>query len=555
MGRRARLVGAMAVTLLLGTALVALAYRDRVLPGVRVAGIEIGGLTEDEARGRLGRIPTPTITLTGGALSETYADTDLGLAFDVDVGVRAAFAVGREDGVLTRLGDWLRTPFAGRDVGLPRIVADAPRLDLVLTALAGTVERPIVEGEVSIGGEGVRVREPQTGLALDRERLVDALLAAPVPSASVALPIVTIAPRLDADAIADARAAALAAYAPLTLVAGSERTTVDAPRVAALVRITEQDSGDGARLVASTDAAAVTALAADAATRLDGDAREAVLVPGGERLVVEPGRDGVRVDLAGAAAAIDRAVFTADRVATLPAAVEHPRLTTDAARATADRLVLVGSYTTYFPVNQARATNIGRAAATFDGTSVAPGESFSFWGRIGEVSTRTGYVMAGTIISGVSSYAIGGGLCQVSTTFFNAVIRGGYRIDERHPHSYYIERYPLGLDAAVFAGAADMRWTNDTAEPVLIRARGTATSVTFWLYSAPTGRSVEISDPVQWNIVWPSPTQPADPQHAPGYVVPGRDALVTRIVRQDGVEIYRDRWYSHYAPVWGGPAQ
>jgi vancomycin resistance protein YoaR len=237
----------------------------------------------------------------------------------------------------------------------------------------------------------------------------------------------------------------------------------------------------------------------------------------------------------------------------LPAEITHPSLTTEAAQAFADTVTLAGTFTTYFPVNWARATNIGAAAATFDGMAVMPGESFSFWDRIGEVSVRTGYVYAGTIIGGVSSYAIGGGLCQVSTTFFNAVIRGGYRIDERHQHSYYIERYPLGLDAAVFAGEEDMRWTNDTSVPVYIRAQGTDTSITFWLYSAPTGRSVEIGDVQQWNLRWPYPGQPADPQHAPGYVVPGRDTLVIRTVFQDGAAVSRDEWYSHYAPVWGGP--
>ncbi len=216
--------------------------------------------------------------------------------------------------------------------------------------------------------------------------------------------------------------------------------------------------------------------------------------------------------------------------------------------------MLAGGYTTYFPINPARATNIGAAARTFDGMTVAPGESFSFWQRLGEVSPRTGYVYAGTIIGGISSEAIGGGLCQVSTTFFNAVARAGYEIDERHEHSYYIERYPLGLDAAVFAPSTDMRWTNDSAVPALIRAASTDTSVSFWIYSAPLGRDTSFTDPLEWNVRWPYPGQPADPAHAPGYVVLGRDTSVTRTVTKDGTLIHRDTWYSHYAPVWGGPA-
>jgi len=54
---------------------------------------------------------------------------------------------------------------------------------------------------------------------------------------------------------------------------------------------------------------------------------------------------------------------------------------------------------------------------------------------------------------------------------------------------------------------------------------------------------------------YPAPGQPADPAHAPGYVVPGRDVWATRIVYEDGAELWTDVWYSHYAPVWGGPAR
>ena len=133
--------------------------------------------------------------------------------------------------------------------------------------------------------------------------------------------------------------------------------------------------------------------------------------------------------------------------------------------------------------------------------------------------------------------------------------RPGLRSDARHPHSYYIERYPVGLDAAVFYPTVDLKWTNDARVPLTLRAAATATSVSFWVYSLPTGRTAELLPPGQANFRYPSPDQPADPAHAPGYVVPGRDVWATRIVLQDGVEFWRDVWYSHYDPVWGGPAR
>lgn len=98
-------------------------------------------------------------------------------------------------------------------------------------------------------------------------------------------------------------------------------------------------------------------------------------------------------------------------------------------------------------------------------------------------------------------------------------------------------------------------WTNDTGTPAYIRAAATATSVSFWIYSAPTGRTTTFSEPAEANLRWPYAGQPADPAHAPGYVVLGRDVWVTRSVVENGTEVHRDLFFSHYAPVWGGPGE
>ncbi|HEY6959377.1 MAG TPA: VanW family protein [Candidatus Limnocylindria bacterium] len=545
----------------LGVAIVAVgvglvvAYGGRIAPGVRVAGIEVGGLTAQAARAVLAdRVADAHLVVRGDGAS-VRIDVQSGIAFDLDRSVSDASALGRIGSPADRLGAVAGALLGRTDVALRRIVVDEARYEATLALIAASIDVAPVDADVRIDTSGVSVRPAVTGISVDRDALSAAILSSRDLVGTIDIPLAYVAPALDDDAVTDAARAARNASLPLVLTAGTERIVVDPDRMLGLVTITRESSSDGDALTASLSAQGLDALVAEVAGAVDGDVREAQLVPGGERLDVVPGRDGVVVDRAAARAMLERAIVGGERTIALPAAVTHPSLTTDDAERTSEALVLVGGYTTFFPVNWARATNIGNAARTFDGMVIGPGESFSFWDRIGEVSARTGYVEAGTIIGGVSSYAIGGGLCQVSTTFFDAVIRGGYRIDERHPHSYYIDRYPLGLDAAVFAPSTDMRWTNDTKTAVLVRAQSTDTSISFWLYSEPTGRSVTISEPSQWNIRYPSPDQPADPQHAPGYVVPGRDTLVTRVVFQDGIAISRDDWYSHYDPVWGGPAQ
>jgi len=202
---------------------------------------------------------------------------------------------------------------------------------------------------------------------------------------------------------------------------------------------------------------------------------------------------------------IDQEQLVADTLAQLLVRVRAPRLieavfvkdvplfTTEQATQLAGRMTPVASFTTTYPPSASRHANITTGALQFNDLVIGPGETFSFWDRLGPVTVDRGYAYAGAIINNKSDEnVIGGGLCQVSTTLFNAVARAGYDVLERHAHGYYIDRYPLGFDAAVFEPGVDFRWKNDTQYPVLIKAYPYATALRFDLISVPTGRRVVI---------------------------------------------------------------
>jgi vancomycin resistance protein YoaR len=273
---------------------------------------------------------------------------------------------------------------------------------------------------------------------------------------------------------------------------------------------------------------------------------------------VVPGHDGVVVHQEALVAAVIDSLRSGDaarRVIAAPLTSEQPRFGTAEAERYLSQLAPIATFRTAFPINHARYTNIRIGASQFDGRVVAPGEELSFWSVFGGDPSRMGFVPAGAIINGISDNSvIGGGLCQVSTTLFNAVATAGYEIVERHSHSYLIERYPTGLDAAVFFPGADMRWKNDTAYPVLIRSAVTPTSVSFTIVSVPNGRKVTFSGPAQSRFVPVTPELKPDPGHVPGYSVSGRDVVRVRTVMAGDTVVHRDVFFSRYAPVWGGPA-
>ena len=126
---------------------------------------------------------------------------------------------------------------------------------------------------------------------------------------------------------------------------------------------------------------------------------------------------------------------------------------------------LRGGYTTYFESNPNREHNIALAIEKFNGLCVGNGQSVSFNGAVGARSEARGFKEAKIILDGEFVPGIGGGVCQASTTLFNALLLAGVTIDESHNHSLAISYVPLGRDAMVSSGT-DLRFTNNTGATI-----------------------------------------------------------------------------------------
>ncbi len=145
----------------------------------------------------------------------------------------------------------------------------------------------------------------------------------------------------------------------------------------------------------------------------------------------------------------------------------------------------IGYYVTYFnSSNKARTTNIALAAEAIDGTVVFPGETFSFNQVVGIRTPGKGYKKAAVIVRGELSEGVGGGICQVSSTLFNAVDRAGLSIVQRYSHSRNVAYVPPGRDATVSWGGPDFAFDNMYNQPVLIRAFAGSGSISVSIFSS-----------------------------------------------------------------------
>lgn len=146
---------------------------------------------------------------------------------------------------------------------------------------------------------------------------------------------------------------------------------------------------------------------------------------------------------------------------------------------------MIGYYTTYYNSNnKSRSHNIDLAAKALNNRYVFPGESFSFNESLGERTASRGYRRAKVIVRGEVSEGIGGGICQVSSTLFNAVDRAGLTIVQRYSHSRNVPYVPPGRDATVSWYGPDFVFSNPYDHPVLIRSFAGAGQTTVLIYSA-----------------------------------------------------------------------
>ena len=157
----------------------------------------------------------------------------------------------------------------------------------------------------------------------------------------------------------------------------------------------------------------------------------------------------------------------------------------------------ISTFTTGVSGTTNRLDNVGLGAELLDGALIAPGKVFSVNATTGERTAAKGFKMAPTIINGKLEDSIGGGMCQVSTTVFNAAFEAGLEIVERHNHMLYISHYPLGRDATVSYGSYDLKFRNDTPDWILLKTSFTGWALTVSLYGTPLHRKV-VSTTSNW---------------------------------------------------------
>jgi vancomycin resistance protein YoaR len=216
--------------------------------------------------------------------------------------------------------------------------------------------------------------------------------------------------------------------------------------------------------------------------------------------IIAPGQNGHVLNISSAGSQLREGLLANESQITLTQQTVEPAITADKINSLGINHRIAVGESNFSGSTLARIQNIKVSSAKYNGLIIQPHQNFSFNTILGDVVASTGYVPEKVIKNGKIEYEYGGGICQVSTTLFRATINAGFPILERKPHAFPVHYYePQGFDATIYPGQSDLRFTNDTAGPVLVQTHITGHNLFFEIYGIDDGRKVAIDGPYQYD--------------------------------------------------------
>jgi vancomycin resistance protein YoaR len=529
---------------------------SRLASGVRIAGVDVGGKTSREARSILSRrasqLSAVPVTFRVGSRTWKLEPRRLGIRVDWGAAVDAVRRQGEGFGPL-RGFKRLDMRFFGADVAPPTQVYDAA-LRYKLNEIAAAVDVPAREASIVLHGRTPEIVPSRTGQKLDRTAAATTIVRAlaGLKREPIGLPIEVDHAKITAGDLTVAKAQVETALsAPVHLTLGETRWNLRPARIATILELPAAGRRD--LRIGGRGAAKWFAALARRVDRSPVDADWAIGSSGSIRVI--PDRPGQELDVERSTQALLRAALvTAPELRSAKLVVQTAPADRSTAEARAMKITgLVAGYQTFYGGDPNRIHNVQLVSHLIDDHVIAPGETFSFNQTTGDRSADKGFREAPVIINGELQTGLGGGVCQVSTTVFNAAYEAGLPIVSRTNHALYISHYPQGRDATVNYPDTDLKFTNDTGHWLLLRTWVGSSSLTVALYGTPVHRRV-VSETAPLVVTGPPPVKKVpDPKLLIGQSVleesgsPSRKTSVERKVYDaSGKLLYDTTFYSSY---------
>lgn len=457
---------------------------DKVINGVVTEGIDVGGMTMGEAIDAISEgdiFKNTSFTVTSDGKSKHISSSDIDLAVDVNATAQKVFDVCKSSNKIADAFKSIKLKFSKENIA-PIPSADTEKFDAILYELGKEINGELVEHIIDIGDTTATITPGSEGQSTDVSKVREQVLSA--------------------------------------LANGQTNINVTFDKQ-------KPKEFDAQTLV-------------DAVHR---DAQNAVYALEDGKAVVKPHVIGTNADSTHAEEAAKK--VNSGNSATISITHTQPEITADMLKAKLYTGTLATYSTRYNASAVNRSKNVEVAARRINGTVLLPNDVFSYNGVVGARTAANGFFNAPVYENGKSVDGIGGGVCQVSTTLYSAVLYADLEIVKRQNHSMTVGYVPLGQDATVVDGAIDFQFKNNTDTPVRIDATASGGTIKITIVGTPvTGKSVKINHETVSTV---PPTEkitndaslPTDTRNVTSKGKTGYTIKSTKIIYQNGAEVSR----------------
>lgn len=390
---------------------------DKVYTGVYVNDTPVSNLTLAEMTSVLkknyqDRMDNITIAVSAGNVKETLSAKDVNAAYDIQSTAEKAYAIGRKGNIFQRLGEILDTK--KKNVHLSMVVTyDKDKVAAFADSLYQKTYQAVKEHSLEVGTRDVKLLSGHHGESIDKNKLITEIetrLSSSNPAA-ITIPIINTEPqKMDVDVY-----------------------------------------------LSKIDLSPVNAKGSYV----------------NRTFKVIPHANGRKMDRQLLADALTELQAREDSEKIVPFTILQPEITTDIFKKKIFTSTLGKMETSFATSTANRGENIRIAASKINGYIVLPGEEFSFNKVVGNRTAANGFKEAHAYSNGKIIDSIGGGICQVSSTLYNAVLLSDMKIVERRSHSMTVSYLPYGTDAAVSYGSVDFKFQNSSRWPIRVETQVT----------------------------------------------------------------------------------
>jgi vancomycin resistance protein YoaR len=554
-------------------------YANRIYPNISIRGLDMSNHTPDTAllalNKRYQEFLAHPIEIRYGEYSWYPTAQAMGVTIHFDDAIKQAMTIGRTDTRMENTRTVATVWQDGTEIAL-QITVDQHKIQQYLREIANMVNIPSRNADVALQGEHLIITPEQAGMQVLVDETVQDITAALQklePRQGITLRTRTVTPVVrDTDIAAVVREISALLAEPITItsnegscVAGCTWSWSTA-KIANWLQLVRGSTPDGRPTISvELDQTGIrnALLPLVDVVRLDGSLPR-VNWNDGNMTIFQAGTPGRGLDIALAQSAINRALTSDDgsRTLDLPMTDIPPPVTADNLASLGITTPIATGVSSFINSQQYRITNIRAGANRMHGILIRPGAEFSFNDNLGAVDASGGFVQGSAIVNNRTQQEWGGGLCQVSTTMFRAAFWGGLPITERHEHDFRIGWYeelgePPGLDAAIFTGADNVRFINDTGGWLLIQTWADLNRQRLFitLYGPAVQRRVDMNYAIIRQKPAPTesktvedPSLPAGTFKQTDWAQPGMDVEVYRTVWQNGVVLRQDTFASSFQP-------